>query len=187
MSYQAVLARAIEILTKPTPVTWDRLYTAPEDKQQAIIELALALSVAMALIVIAGLTYGLLGYFLVFAVLQIGAVIGAVFAMARVVDLLVPYFGARAAGDNGVRLFAWASFPIAAVAALSALLMILRLTFGEYLMFAGVGYGAWLVYVAAPTFYGVPEEKRWPFVGAVYFIWLAILYTVTAIASRLAW
>lgn len=187
MGYQAVLARAIEILTKPFPATWDRLYTSPEDKQQALIELALALSVAMVLIVIAGLTYGLLGYFLVFAVLQIGAVIGAVFAMARIVDLIVPYFGAMPAGDNGIRLFAWASFPIAAVAALSALLMILRLTFGEYFMFLGVGYGAWLVYVAAPTFYGVPEPKRWPFTAAVYFIWLAILYTVTTVAARIAW
>lgn len=187
MSYQIVLARAIEILTKPNPTTWDRLYTAPEDKQQALIELALALTFALGMNVIAGLTYGVLGLFLVYAVLQIAAIIGLVFGMARVVDLIAPYFQATTAGDQGIRLFAWASFPIAAVGVLSALLAILRLTFGHHLVIAGVGYGAYLFYLAAPTFYGVPEAKRWPFTGAVFGIWVAGLYTVTSVAAALAW
>lgn len=186
MNYQVVLARAIEILSKPTAATWDRLYTAPEDKQQALIELALALTFALTLNVIAGLTYGVLGLFLVYAVLQIAAVIGLVFGMARVTDLLAPTFQATTAGDQGIRLFAWASFPIAAVGALSAVLTILRMTFGYHLVIGGVGYGAYLFYIAAPTFYGVPENKRWPFTGAVFGIWVVGLYTVTNIAARIA-
>ena len=182
----SIFSRAVEILSKPFPDTWDRLYTAPTDKREALIELGAALGVSVVLFVLAGIIYGILGLFLVAGVLQAAAVIGMVFGMAALTDLLAPYFKAMKAGEQGVKLFSYASIPVAAVLALGALLLLLKVGIGRYFLVLGVGYGAYHFYLAAPTYYGVPDAKRLPFTGAVYGIWLVGLYTAFEVAFRIA-
>jgi hypothetical protein len=126
------------------------------------------------------------GYALVAGVLQAAAVIGMVFGMAYAVDFIAPYFGALQIGDQAVRLFAWASLPIAAIAALYAVLAIVGVHLGGYVFTAGVAYGAYHFWVAAPLWYGVPDEKRLPFTGAVFGIWAVGLVIASEIAMRIA-
>lgn len=129
-----------------------------------------------------GFITGNIGFLLKLLIVVYGISLGTVLLLGLLIDVLAPHFGATKNSVQAMKLavYAGTAFWVAAVILIIPSLWWLWL-------FAGVGYGGYLIWLGLPTLMRVPADKAQGYAAAIIGIWVVLFVVLQQIGWRIIW
>lgn len=118
------------------------------------------------------------------AILLVAVLVGVAALSGIVVNALAANFGTTPDAAQGIKTGAYAMTPVFLTGILAAF-SIDNWELSIFLWIAGFGWGAWQMTVGLPHTLKTPQEKRWPYAGAVMGICLLALIVGISIARSI--
>ena len=138
-----------------------------------------ALLLGMLLTPFGSYMFGAVGFLLKILIVSYALSLGTVVLLGFAIDLLAPNFGGTKNSVTSMKLavYSGTAFFVAAVALILPGLWWLWL-------FAGVGYGGYLLWLGLPVLMKVPADKQQAFAGAAIGIWAVMFIILQQIGWR---
>ena len=175
-----ILQRVIDLMTSPQN-TWYHIQEEREEGRNLILNYSAVLAAVYTLC-------GLLGKMIFrtdfalnfcFSLLALGVMVGALFLLGVLSNLLAPSFGTIRNEESAFRLIAYGSTGIFVV----GILTVIPELYWPALA-GGFGYSAFLFFGGCQVVMGTPREKAWPYTLTVMVSWLLIVYVALWVVDQ---
>ena len=176
-----ILQRVIDLMTSPRN-TWYHIQEEREDGRNLILHYSAVLAAAYIALGFLGKIIFLPGFSFHFfySLAALGIMVGALFLLGVLTNLLAPSFGTIRNEEAAFRLIAYASTGIWVVGMLTVIPRLHPLAF-----VGGFVYTAILFYEGCQVVMGTPREKAWQFTLATMASWFLVVLVALWVVGQI--